>query len=216
MTPSRVVGTGTAASCTFAALQSSVALGTGLITFNCGSNVVTITMTSVVNIVADTTIDGNNLVVLNAQGTHRHFTINGNPTSNPNFNNPNPRVTFRNLAFVNGFGTGTDPAVGATDGGGGSIYRYGGLLNGKFFFPVWVFFRIVPVYRLYIRYLTLKVFFFFSFLFSTSSSFVLLKHSPQLRIVCSTTRRAKLLAKIKPEAQATLSVVSVPHSSAPL
>jgi hypothetical protein len=76
-TPTTVVGTGTPASCTFSALASVVSKG-GIITFNCGSAPVTITVTSTLtpptsNAYAsdppiNTVIDGANLITLD--GAH--------------------------------------------------------------------------------------------------------------------------------------------------
>ena len=61
-----MVGTGTAASCTDAALNAALA-GGGLVTFNCGSAPVTIdisTGTGTKTIAADTTIDGGGLITI--------------------------------------------------------------------------------------------------------------------------------------------------------
>src|SRR6185295_3066456 len=52
-----VVGTGTAVSCTEAALNTALA-GGGLVTFSCGVGAVTITVSSTKNLTADTTVDG--------------------------------------------------------------------------------------------------------------------------------------------------------------
>ena len=52
-----VVGDGTPASCTEAALDSALSAG-GSVTFDCGASSVTITITSTKIIGADTTIDG--------------------------------------------------------------------------------------------------------------------------------------------------------------
>ncbi len=62
-----VVGTGTAASCTEAALDVALA-GGGLVTFNCGAAAVTISTTSVKTIAVDTTIDGGGLITLDGGG----------------------------------------------------------------------------------------------------------------------------------------------------
>jgi hypothetical protein len=47
--PTTVVGTGTAASCTFGALDAAVAKG-GVITFDCGCVPVTIAVTATMNV----------------------------------------------------------------------------------------------------------------------------------------------------------------------
>jgi predicted outer membrane repeat protein len=59
-----VVGTGTAASCTEAALDAALS-GGGVVTFNCGPGMVHITVTATKAIAADTTIDGGGVVTLN-------------------------------------------------------------------------------------------------------------------------------------------------------
>ena len=60
-----VIGTGTAASCTFAALNAAVTKG-GVITFNCGSGAVTIPITATMNLPTNknTVIDGGNKITL--------------------------------------------------------------------------------------------------------------------------------------------------------
>ena len=60
-----VVGTGTSASCTEAALDTCLPGGgsfDGTVTFNCGGAPATITVTSIKTISADTTIDGGSLI----------------------------------------------------------------------------------------------------------------------------------------------------------
>ncbi|HEY6459872.1 MAG TPA: hypothetical protein VIY73_06960, partial [Polyangiaceae bacterium] len=78
--PTTVVGTGTAASCTFGALDAAVTKG-GIITFDCGSGLVTIPITSTlqppvskgsaapIHIV----VDGGGKVTLDGQGSVRLF-----------------------------------------------------------------------------------------------------------------------------------------------
>src|SRR5207237_1417673 len=65
--PKTVVGTGSAASCTSAAFVNAVAQG-GVITFDCGPEPVTITLTETAKVVNDTgpkiVIDGGNKVTL--------------------------------------------------------------------------------------------------------------------------------------------------------
>lgn len=86
-----VVGSGTATSCTHAALTAALA-GGGNVTFRCGFKPVVITVTSQKDIKANTSIDGGNLVTLSGGGTHRIFNIADG-------------VTFitKNLAIANGF-----------------------------------------------------------------------------------------------------------------
>ncbi|NHZ72244.1 MAG: hypothetical protein GWP17_04055, partial [Aquificales bacterium] len=71
-----VVGDGTPGSCTESALNSALA-GGGSVTFNCGANPVTITITSQKTITDNTTIDGGGLVTLNGGGSIRIFNVQG-------------------------------------------------------------------------------------------------------------------------------------------
>ncbi len=73
-----VVGNGTPASCTTAALDNALS-GGGLVTFNCGAGVVTIVMTGNRRITADTTINGGNRIEL-VPSTSRHFRVRKNVT----------------------------------------------------------------------------------------------------------------------------------------
>ncbi|NJN94984.1 MAG: hypothetical protein HC875_13210 [Anaerolineales bacterium] len=63
-----VVGTGSAASCTEAALVAKLA-GGGSVTFNCGSGATTITLTSYKEISDDTSINGGGLITLSGSNT---------------------------------------------------------------------------------------------------------------------------------------------------
>src|SRR5690606_34308688 len=77
--PDTVVGTGTAASCTSAAFVAAVAKG-GVITFNCGSDPVTImlaeTAKMVNNAASRIVIDGGGKVTLSGAGQHRILYMN--------------------------------------------------------------------------------------------------------------------------------------------
>jgi hypothetical protein len=68
--PTAVIGTGTPASCTEASLRAAVMQG-GVITFDCGAaeTTITITQTLVAPSNKDTTIDGNDKIVLDGGGT---------------------------------------------------------------------------------------------------------------------------------------------------
>jgi hypothetical protein len=70
--PDHVIGNGTPASCTSAAVVATVALG-GIITFNCGPSPVTITMTATAEIVhgSQIVIDGGGKVTLSGGGNVR-------------------------------------------------------------------------------------------------------------------------------------------------
>ncbi len=103
-----VVGNGTPASCTEAALKAAVANG-GTITFNCGSNPHTITVTDDVEVTQDTVIDGGGsrqgglITISGGQSTRVFLTAN--------------RVTFtiKNLTIKDGREPGSD-------GSGGGLY----------------------------------------------------------------------------------------------
>ncbi len=69
-----VVGTGTPASCTEAALTAALA-GGGSITFNCGSSPHTIRVTRAINISNTTTINGGGLITLDGGGSNRLFSV---------------------------------------------------------------------------------------------------------------------------------------------
>ncbi len=119
--PTTVVGNGNAASCTEAAFRSAVA-GGGIVTFNCGSAPVTITVTSEVPVGKDTTIDGAGQVTLSGGGTSRilHITSAWNVAT--------PLLTVQNLSFVNGF-TSDVLNTTSTSQGGGAIFEDGGSLT---------------------------------------------------------------------------------------
>jgi hypothetical protein len=131
--PTTVVGTGTAASCTFAALQAAVVKG-GVVTFNCGPAPVTIAVmaTMILPPMIDTVIDGGNLITLDGMNAVRIFSF-----SNPNFQVNNTRVTLQHLTVVNGKTTPTKkipPAPppcsqGWNDGEGGALYMRDGNLT---------------------------------------------------------------------------------------
>jgi hypothetical protein len=131
--PTTVIGTGTAASCTFSALNAAVTRG-GVITFNCGSAAVTIPVTATMRLPtgADTVIDGGNRVTLDGQNAvqilrfdHGDFMVN------------NARLTLQHLTLINGKSTPTQriptaPAPcsqGFNDGQGGALYMRDGNLT---------------------------------------------------------------------------------------
>lgn len=129
--PKTVVGTGTKESCTGDAFVSAVALG-GVITFDCGPDPVTITLTQTAKIVNDTgpkiVIDGGNKVTLSGGGKVRILYQNTCDqaqkwtTSHCN-DQPEPALTVQNLTFVDGNAKGQMPD------GGGAIFASGGRLK---------------------------------------------------------------------------------------
>lgn len=139
--PTTVVGRGTPASCTSAAFVRAVAKG-GVITFNCGSQPVTITLAATAKIVnnarARTVIDGGGKVTLSGGGKRRILYMN---TCDPDQvwttshcqDQDHPQLTLQNLTFVDGRAAGTN-AAGAY--GGGAVFARGGrlkIVNSRFF-----------------------------------------------------------------------------------
>jgi hypothetical protein len=139
--PRTIVGTGTAASCTSAAFVAAVATG-GVITFNCGSEPVTITLTETAKVVNNAAtkvvIDGGGKVTLSGGGQRRILYMNTCDeaqvwTTATCDNQDHPRLTLQNLTFVDGKASGTN-AAGAY--GGGAVFARGGrlkIVNSRFF-----------------------------------------------------------------------------------
>ncbi|WP_412747086.1 hypothetical protein [Krasilnikovia sp. MM14-A1004] len=130
--PDRVVGTGTPASCTSAAVVRAVAAG-GVITFDCGPDPVTITMRAtakVRNAASRVVLDGGGRVTLSGAGRRRILYANtcdaaqGITTSHCQ-DQDSPRLTVQNLTFADGDSTGER----AEGGGGGAIFMRGGRLT---------------------------------------------------------------------------------------
>jgi hypothetical protein len=139
-TPDRVVGSGTAASCTADAFIAAVALG-GKITFNCGTDPVVITLNrpaKVFNNVAkpDIVIDGGGLVTLSGGGNSRILYMNTCDqnqvwTTSHCDNQAQPTLTVQNLTFIDG-----NSKNETTYDGGGAIWVRGGrfkVVNSRFF-----------------------------------------------------------------------------------
>jgi hypothetical protein len=138
--PTRVIGNGTPASCTSAAVVNAVAQG-GIITFNCGPDPITITMTATAKVVNNTgpdiVIDGGGKVILSGDGTRRILYMNtcdpAQVWTTPHCQNQDhPRLTVQNLTFTDGNSTGQT----FDGGGGGAIFVRGGrfkVVNSRFF-----------------------------------------------------------------------------------
>jgi hypothetical protein len=130
--PTRVIGDGTPASCTSAAVVAAVAAG-GIITFSCGPAPVTITMTAtakVVNTSQEVVLDGGGKVTLSGGGRLRILYQNTCDqaqvwTTSHCQDQPTPLLVVQNLTFAGGNATGTD----ITGGSGGAIYAQGGELK---------------------------------------------------------------------------------------
>jgi len=131
--PTTVVGTGTAASCTFSALQAAATAG-GVITFNCGDGAVTLPVTATLNlpITRNTVIDGGNKITLDGGGAVRILSFNSANWMATDFG-----VTLQHIRLANGKATPTEaiptaPAPcsqGWNDGEGGALYMRDGFLT---------------------------------------------------------------------------------------
>jgi hypothetical protein len=128
-----VVGTGTAASCTFDKLNAAVTKG-GIIKFDCGSAPATIAVTATMNLPTnkDTVIDGGNTITLDGGASVQILRF-----DHGDFQANNTRVTLQHLTLINGKTTPTEviptaPAPcsqGFNDGEGGALYMRDGNLT---------------------------------------------------------------------------------------
>jgi hypothetical protein len=138
--PDRVVGDGTAASCTEAAFRSAVARG-GRIAFACGPSPVTIVLPKPAVVYNDSgpeiSIDGGGLVTLSGGGASRILYMNTcdqalHWTTSHCQDQDHPRLTVQNLTFSDGNAGGEEGEA----GGGGAIWTRGGrfkAVNCRFF-----------------------------------------------------------------------------------
>ena len=130
--PDRVIGRGTPASCTSAAVVDAVAAG-GVITFDCGPNPVTIEMqqtAKVVNTSRLVVLDGGGLVTLSGGGQRRILYQNtcdrAQIWTTPRCQNQDhPSLVIQGLHFTSGNATGET----AEGGGGGAVFVRGGRLK---------------------------------------------------------------------------------------
>jgi hypothetical protein len=127
--PTRVIGDGTPASCTSAAVVAAVAAG-GIITFSCGPGRVVITMTAtakVRNASPEVVLDGGGKVTLSGGDQRRILYMDtcdpaqGWTTSHCQ-DQSEPQLTVQNLTFEDGNSTGQT----YEGGGGGAIFVRGG------------------------------------------------------------------------------------------
>lgn len=132
--PTTVVGSGTPASCTADAVTKAVHAG-GVVTFDCGTAPLTITVPEI-DIFNDggqgdgsVTIDGGNLITLSGGGNNRILYQN---TCDQNLhwttshcqNQPTPHLVIQNIAFTGGSANATSNTL-----GGGAMYVGGGTLR---------------------------------------------------------------------------------------
>jgi hypothetical protein len=137
--PDHVIGHGTPASCTSAAVVRAVAAG-GITRFNCGKRPVTIVMKATARVPKTrhlVVLDGRGLVTLSGGGKRRILfsdTCQGTWSTSDCVNQPYPKIVVQNITFADGF-SGTHQATctanaprcwyGGVDGGG-AIYVEGG------------------------------------------------------------------------------------------
>jgi hypothetical protein len=131
--PDHVIGDGTPASCTSAAVVETVALG-GIITFDCGPDPHTITLEATAKVRNDTgpeiVLDGGGRVTLSGGEQRRILYMNTCDqaqvwTTSHCDDQDHPRLTVQNLTFADGNSTGDD----TEGGGGGAIFVRGGRLK---------------------------------------------------------------------------------------
>jgi hypothetical protein len=130
--PNHVIGHGTPAGCTSAAVVAAVRAG-GIIRFNCGPRPVTIRMNAtakVVNTSPRVVLDGGGLVTLSGQGRHRILYMDtcdrAQVWTTPHCDDQaTPQLIIQNMAFTAGNSTGQH----FEGGGGGAIFDRGGRLR---------------------------------------------------------------------------------------
>ena len=139
--PDHVVGTGTAASCTSAAVLAAASAG-GVVTFSCGSSPVTITLSQTIkvrNSTARLVLDGGGKVTLSGGGKNRILYVDtcdsslGSVSGNCLYAPQGPKLTVQNLTLADGNATSaTYVSPGDTNqgsNGGGAIFQLGGRLK---------------------------------------------------------------------------------------
>ncbi len=131
--PTTVVGSGSADSCSFSALNAALSQG-GKITFDCGPAPVTVAVTDTLNLLTDTdtVIDGGGSVTLDGGGQVQILRF-----EDPDWMENDTRVTLQHLRLANGKTTPTEeipeaPAPcsqGYNDGEGGALFMRNGNLT---------------------------------------------------------------------------------------
>jgi hypothetical protein len=137
--PNHVIGNGTPASCTSAAVVRDVAAG-GITTFNCGPKPVTIVMATTAIVIKTrhlVVLDGGGRVTLSGAGKRRILysdTCVGTWSTDDCVNQPYPQIVVQNITFEHGY-NGAHQAIctanvpvcwyGGVDGGG-AVYVEGG------------------------------------------------------------------------------------------
>ena len=135
--PDHVIGTGSPAGCTSAAVVRAVAQG-GIITFDCGTAPVTITMTAtarVRNTSHQVVLDGGGLVTLSGGGRRQILYMNTcdakqKITTSDCYNQQWPQLTVQNITLKNGNSqVRQSQAAQFGGGGGGALFDLGGQLK---------------------------------------------------------------------------------------
>jgi hypothetical protein len=132
--PDHVIGTGTPASCTSAAVVQAVAEG-GIITFNCGSSPVTITMAAtakVVNTSHQVVLDGGGKVTLSGGGNLRILYMNTcdqaqTYSTSDCWEQQWPQLVVQNIALTNAYSATVQSSTSSY--GGGALFDEGGQLK---------------------------------------------------------------------------------------
>jgi hypothetical protein len=131
-----VIGSGTPAACTSAAVVRAVARG-GAISFDCGPKPLTIVMRATADVTKTShrmVLDGGGLITLSGAGRRRILysdTCAGRPSTDDCYDQPYPQVVVENIAFANGYAA-TRQAPGCNSNspacsyGGGAIFLEGG------------------------------------------------------------------------------------------
>jgi hypothetical protein len=122
--PDHVIGNGTPASCTPAAVIAAVAAG-GVITFSCGPAPVTITMTATATVPATsrlTVLDGGGKVTLSGGGKTQVLSMNAG------WQQQWPQLVVQNLTVTDAYSA-TPQVSGSSVYGGGAIFAEGGQLK---------------------------------------------------------------------------------------
>jgi hypothetical protein len=135
--PDHVIGTGNPAGCTSAAVVRAVAAG-GVITFNCGSHPVTITMNATAKIVNTShrvVLDGGGKVTLSGGRKHQILYMDTcdrkqQITTSDCYDQEWPNLIVQNITFENGNSTVRQTSnTQFGGGGGGAIFDLGGQLR---------------------------------------------------------------------------------------
>jgi hypothetical protein len=122
--PDHVIGDGTPASCTSAAVVEAVAAG-GVSTFSCGPGPVTITMTATATVPSASrlvVLDGGGKVTLSGGGTRQILSMDAG------WQQQWPQLVVQNLAFTDAY-SGARQVSGSSVYGGGAIFAAGGQLK---------------------------------------------------------------------------------------